>query len=198
MTMTKPKSAPGFWESFANALKLSAVNRRGWSVVPWLFIACIAGVLVAYKFVFEDHIELNAGKSTTILSALAGVEGLFGALSIFAMTQIQEMCSRYPFSDYLRDRGLFDIYIFTPQWILLVQLCALMLNMVGIVLVLSTSAMELRNLIVIINIGLAFYVFFKTWSLVDAIRTLVWHYADYDKEFQEAMARRRRQDTKQL
>lgn len=189
--MNRSGSAPGFWESFSNALRLSAARRGGVAVVPWLLLSCLAVSVGAYICMFKDAINLNAGKAILILTSLATVEGLFSALSIFAMTQIQTMCAKYPFSDYLDENKLLDIYIFTPQWILALQLAALMGNIISIIAIVARPMGDIIEIVVAVNVGVAFYVFLKTWSLVDAIRTLTWHYATYERQYQQKLAERR-------
>ena len=45
-----------------------------------------------------------------MFSAIAVVGGFLGSVSIATMGQVQKMASEYPFSSYLREQRLFDLF----------------------------------------------------------------------------------------
>jgi multidrug transporter EmrE-like cation transporter len=106
-------SAPNFWELFAEALKLSASKRSIRAFAPWwLIVCCVAPAASVYFLSASLRAQISDSNAITVLSAVAVVGAFFGSVSIATMGQVQRMASEYPFSSYLREEGVFDLFLF--------------------------------------------------------------------------------------
>jgi hypothetical protein len=179
-------SAPRFWSSFGQALQISAQSRGFMAFVPWWLLICIfapaAVAWIANGFCLP---KLEPSQIVTILAAFAVISGFLGSVTVAALTHIQSVASKYPFSDYLKAENLFDQFLFWPQFVLLIQIVHILFSTASAVVVLFIGSQVVLLMIVAINIGFTFYVVSKTWQLVEMIRQLMWHSADYEKLYQE-------------
>jgi hypothetical protein len=179
--MTKMSSPPNFWALFAQALELSASTRSVRAFIPWwLLICCLLPIAGIYEFGPWLRSVVPENDAVT-MSAIAVVGGFFGSVSIATMTQIQRMVSEYPFSDYLRELKLFDLFLFWPQFTLLLQISLIVFSTLGAATVRLLSMNDLDRYAIAVDIGLLIYVCSKTWKLVDLIRQLTWHYEEYQR-----------------
>lgn len=176
MTKNKP---PNFWQCFSDALRQSAGERGIRAYIPWwLFLssALLPGAVYLWPSVIGN---VEDGASIALLAAIAVVGGFLGSVSIAAITQIQKMVSEYPFSDYLKEERLFDVFLFWPQFVLLFQIAQIIISTVSAVAVVVIKSPQWNLYLLGFNIGFMFYVTSKTWGLLEIIRILTWHYEDY-------------------
>jgi hypothetical protein len=173
---------PNFWSVFAEALRLSASRRSLVAFMPWWLLICII-VPPFLVFLASSHLrgQISENSVVTVFSAIAVVAGFFGSVSISTMAQVQRMTSEYPFSDYLRHEELFDLYLFWPQFTLLIQICLLLLSASGAAFIRLFEFDDLNRYLIAIDLGLLIYVCTKTWNLIELIRSLTWHYAEYQQ-----------------
>jgi hypothetical protein len=179
-------SAPRFWSSFAQALQISAQSRGFLAFIPWWLATCIV-VPVVFGWLaggFKLPI-LEIGQVVTILAALAVISGFLGSVTVAALTHIQSVAAKYPFSDYLKQESMFDQFLFWPQFVLLIQIVHILFSTVSAVSVLFIVSQPTLLTIIAVNIGFTFYVVTKTWQLVELIRQLMWHAAEYEKLYEE-------------
>jgi hypothetical protein len=177
---------PNFWEVFSDALRLSAGNRGILAYCPWLMIVCCSvPALLIYLCGSVIRPRILDGDAMTIFSAVAVVCGFFGSVSVATMGNVQRMVSEYPFSAYLRDEKLFDLFLFWPQFTLLIQIGLILFSICIGSLVRLTDFGEMTKYFTAVDVGLLIYVCTKTWNLVDLVRRLSWHYEDYNRQSKE-------------
>jgi hypothetical protein len=175
-------SPPNFWTLFAEALKLSASRRSARAFIPWWLIICTVIPLAGVYFLEPQlRAQLSDSNAITILSAVAVVGGFFGSVSIATMGHVQRMASEYPFSSYLKDENLFDLYLFWPQFILLMQLCLILISMCAALFIRLIDFDAWNKYIIAFDVGLLIYVCTKTWDLIELVRKLTWHYEHYNR-----------------
>jgi hypothetical protein len=97
------------------------------------------------------------------------------------MGQVQKMASEYPFSSYLREEGVFDLFLFWPQFALLTQIALILFSTVSAATVRLFNLDNFNQYIIAVDVGLLIYVCTKTWNLVELIRRLTWHYEEYQR-----------------
>ena len=183
-------SPPNFWSVFAQALQLSTSSRSVMAFVPWWLILCCVSPLLAAYFggpFLRGYIPGNS--AVTVFSSIAVVGGFFGSVSIATMGQVQRMASEYPFSGYLREQKLFDLFLFWPQFTLLVQIALVLLSIVAAATVRLFDIDDLNRYLIALDVGLLIYVCSKTWHLVELIRNLTWHYEEYQRLLAEERAK---------
>jgi hypothetical protein len=164
--MTMRSRPPNFWEVFAEALQASARNRSWLAFLPWCLFLCGIGPLITV-WIVSCFVPLHIGDdgAITILSSVAVVAGFFGSVSIATLGQAQRMVSEYPFSSYLRDQGLFDQYLFWPQFTLIFQITLLLVSVLAAVTVRLIESDDINRFVIALDIGLLIYVCTKTWNL---------------------------------
>ena len=123
------------------------------------------------------------------MSAIAVVAGFFGSVSIATMGHVQRMASEYPFSSYLRAKNTFDLFLFWPQFTLLLQICLILFSTFAAVFVRLFDFDHFNKYIIAVDFGLLVYVCTKTWNLIELIRNLTWHYEEYARLFAEERAK---------
>jgi hypothetical protein len=170
-----PTFVGSFWESVNEAYL--EIGFRAY--IPWLlFLLCFVPNISIYFLDVGDEPSISNGEITTILSAFAVVAGVLAAFSISAMTQVQQIASTFPFSDYLKQEKLLNSFIFFPQFTFAAQTLLIILNCSSVVF---CSVFDKYNFeVLIVNFGFLLYVSFKTFGLVDLIRKLTWHFAEYN------------------
>jgi|HubBroStandDraft_4_1064222.scaffolds.fasta_scaffold29935_3 hypothetical protein len=181
-------SPPNFWALFAQALELSASRRSIIAFLPWWLLLCCVFPAVAVYLMGSLLRPSIPDSGAVTMSAIAVVGGFFGSVSIATMTQVQRMASEYPFSSYLREQRIFDLFLFWPQYTLLTQICLIVISTVGAAAVRMFNLGEVDRYIVATDIGLLIYACTKTWKLVDLIRNLTWHYEEYQRLLAEQRA----------
>lgn len=174
--------APSFWVVLADAIKLSAELRGPLAYLPWWFILTTALPVGLYRVFCDGALAIvDDGNAIGALAAIAVIGAFLGSVSISAMTQIQKMICEYPFSDYLKEKKLFDIYLFWPQFTLMFQLSLIIFSGLSSYIFFIGFASSLRDDILLLNATYMIYVVTKTWGLIDMIRTLSWHYENYTR-----------------
>jgi hypothetical protein len=91
------------------------------------------------------------------------------------------MASEYLFSGYLRDEGLFDLFLFWPQFALLTQIGLILFSTLAAASVRLFNLDSFNQYLIAVDVGLLVYVCTKTWDLVELIRKLTWHYEEYQR-----------------
>ncbi|UYO52270.1 hypothetical protein [Rhodopseudomonas palustris] len=177
---------PNFWSVFAEALQLSAAKRSIMAFVPWSLTICsLSPCLIIYFFADFLRPQITDSNATTMFSAIAVVAGFFGSVSVATIGQVQRMVAEYPFSSYLREEKLFDLFLFWPQFTLLVQIFLLLVSACAAIVVRLIDVDCVVKYFVAFDLGLLIYACTKTWKLVDLIRQLTWHYEDYNRLYRE-------------
>jgi hypothetical protein len=113
------------------------------------------------------------------------VAGFFGSVSVATIGHVQRMVSEYPFSGYLKEEGLFDLFLFWPQLTLLYQISLLLFSATAAVTVRLFDIDYLNRYIMAVDVGILLFVSTKTWGLIDLVRKLTWHYEEYNRLSQE-------------
>ena len=132
-----------------------------------------------------NHISTDLGIQIRFHQISPRSSGFLGAVTVAALTHIQSVASKYPFSDYLKEEKLFDQFLFWPQFVLSIQIVHILFSTISAVSVLFINVPSTVLIIIAFNIGFTFYVVTKTWQLVELIRQLMWHSADYKKLYEE-------------
>jgi hypothetical protein len=177
---------PNFWTVFAEALGLSAARRGFLAYIPWwLVLCCACPLLIVFLLSNSLRAQITDNNATTVFSGIAVVAGFFGSVSVATIGQVQRMISEYPFSSYLREEKLFDQFLFWPQFTLLLQITLLLVSISAVVLTRLMDHDYLNKYFIAVDIGLLIYVCTKTWSLVDLIRELTWHYEQYNRLYRQ-------------
>jgi len=171
--------APKFSETLAKSFQ-SAAKESGFSAyIPWhLLISFSLSTLFFYYIAGNDKFEPNG--IVAVLSAYTAIGGFIGSASIAAMAQIHNICSQHPFSDYLKTENLLDLFLFQPQFIIIIQIFFFISSGFSAMFVLmSPDTVDLSTIIIVCS-GLLVYSSIKTWTLIDLLRILTWHLADYN------------------
>src|SRR5262249_46596989 len=151
--------APNFWELFAAALRLSASKRSIWAFAPWWLVVCCGVPIVSvYFFSSVARSQITDTNTIAILSSVAVVGAFFGSVSIATMGHVQRMASEYPFSSYLRDEELFDLFLFWPQFALLSQLFLILFSTCCAVLIRIWDFDQANKYIIALDVGFLIYV----------------------------------------
>jgi len=148
---------------------------------------CLCGpVLVTWGLSTFIRQQISDSDAITVLSAVAVVAGFLGSVSVSAIGNVQRIVSEYPFSSYLREEKLFDLFLFWPQFTLLCQVALLLLSVSMAVALRLFDLSLLSKYVIAVDVGLLVYVCTKTWNLIDLMRKLTWHYEEYKRVFEEA------------
>jgi hypothetical protein len=169
-------AAPNFWETLSKSLLRSAKSRGAMAFIPWLLIGTTT-IPAVLEWYFCVPAYASRPEALTIISAMLTTAGFLGALTIFSMGHVMSVCLSYPFSLYLAKEDLFDEFIFFPQLVLLIQIlfiviCTLLVFFIELLGRFGDYAL-------VVSGGFFIYISIKTWSLVDLMRTMSWHYAEF-------------------
>lgn len=180
---------PNFWAIFAEALRLSATKRSAFAFLPWWLVVCCA-IPVIGTYYLNPYLRaaIPDSSAVTVTSAIAVVGGFFGSVSIATMGHVQKMASEYPFSSYLREQKLFDLFLFWPQFTLLLQICLILFSTFAAAFMRLMDFDEFNKYVIALDLGLLAYVCTKTWNLIELIRNLTWHYEEYGRLLAEQRA----------
>ena len=180
MSNERDTRPPNFPEAFARAVTMSARERRYIAFFPWLLILCLVAPSVIF-WLARKHITYIPSKpeAMAVLSSVAVVGGFLGSASVSITGQMQRMVSEYPFSDYLRNLGLFDHFLFWPQFVLLIQIVNIAIaGMFSLIIIIFK--IEIHSILLLMtSFSFMLYTFSKTWNLIDLVRIVTWHYEDY-------------------
>lgn len=182
--MRVDQSPPPFSQLLVREIERS-VSRRGWrALVPWWLVLCLASPFVI-NFYFGDSLSpsIQAADSIAILAAMAVVSSFLGATSIALTAHLQKMVSEYPFCNYLKKEGMFDAFLFWPQFTLFIQIICVSVAIIFACAIGIFGALKYASLFIIITVFFTIYTFTKTWNLIDLIRIVTWHYEDYMSMF---------------
>lgn len=189
--------APKLSETFVKAIQL-AYKRRGLrALLPWWFATCF-GVPIFLVWqsagLIETELAMNKGIHT-VFAAFLVLGGFLGAVSINVMREVYSLVSEPKFADYLREEGLFDQYIFWPQFVLIVQMSFIVAAVICTTLVVLAPLKGAVLYFLAVTIGLLGYSMSKTLGLIDMVRTLAWHRSDYQKQYDEELRKAQAQNS---
>jgi hypothetical protein len=136
--------------------------------------------MLLYHFFADGTLKISDDSSIIgALAAIAVIGAFLGSVSISAMTQVQQIVCEYPFSDYLKEEKVFDLYLFFPQFVLLMQLSLIIYSGLSSYCVVIGMVDTYKDEILLSNATLMLYVVTKTWGLVDLLREVAWHKQRY-------------------
>ncbi len=165
---------------------LSAARRSVRAFIPWwLIVCCLCPPIAVYFLSSFLRTQVSESNAITILSAVAVVGAFFGSVSIATMGQVQRMVSEYPFSSYLKQEGIFDLFLFWPQFALLMEVSLILFSTCFALFVRLVEYDQANKSIIALDVGMLVYVCTKTWNLIDLVRRLTWHYEHYNRLFAE-------------
>lgn len=173
--------APNFTTSVIDTLRLSAKRRGLMGVVPWVAVITHAAPLVAVGY-FGVDIDKTAdrGDVLEVVATCTGVAGIITAFSVAAAGQVYQIASSYPFSDFLKKNGTSDSYLVSPQMIFSAQMLTVALGILCSISIILAWHQWWMEYAIAVFIGSITYEIILTWSLVDLMRKLTWHKADYE------------------
>lgn len=176
---------PGLIESIFKARMLGYKHRGPISFVPiWLFALVIAPSILIYAFIDTSAAKTTDAIAISILSSMIVIYGFFGAATVAALTQINEIATRFPFSDFLKEMEVFEIYTALPNYVFIVQVLSIVICC-AFVLFINLIGDDINLYSIAISSGLTVYCCKMTIDLLNVIRGLSYHYAEYQKIMHE-------------
>ncbi|NML73639.1 hypothetical protein HHL25_05805 [Rhizobium sp. S-51] len=176
---------PTLLEAMIAARKLGYKQRGFISIFP---IRIILLILIPSSFVLyatePDEFMLPDGGTISVLSAMLVVYGFFGAATVAALTQINEIATRFPFSDFLKQQNVFSIYTALPQYVFIVEIFSIILCC-GLIIATSFCGDRINIYVVLISSGTTVYCCLVTIDLLNVIRGLSHHFSEYQKILHE-------------
>lgn len=175
--------APKITQSYWYAIKLGYRNRGLMGVLPIFFVVTI----IVPQF-FADHVIVwlssfpKEPNFYAIFPSFIVMGGFLGAVSINIMGQVFSITAHPEFSDYLKTEKAYDLYIFWPQFCLIVQIILIFSFVFSIVVYSIYGVGFMLARVLIFDAGIIVYALKNTLDLVDMIRTLAWHRHDYMSE----------------
>lgn len=119
---------PGLVESIFKARMLGYKHRGAISFVPILFFALVLmPSILTYAFIDTSNSKTTDEIAISILSSMIVIYGFFGAATVAALTQINEIATRFPFSDFLKEMNVFEIYTALPNYVFIVQVLSIVI-----------------------------------------------------------------------
>lgn len=175
---------PRFSVLFAKALQRSAAQRGLFAYIPYKLMAFFGlAIWIVWAFSPWQPKDLSSSNLLAIYAAFITAVGFLGALSIYGMSHVMSVCLRYPFSMFLQGEDLFDEFIFWPQYILLVQFLCMLCHVLSICISLLTD--RYNDYVLASNVSFFLYTLLLTWNLIDLMRQVSWHFADFEKQLNE-------------
>jgi hypothetical protein len=178
---------PNFWQSFGEALALSAQRRGIRAYIPWFLMLILALGLTLTVAALFLRAKVSNPDTIAALSAMLVTAGFLGAVSVGCMNQIFSTLTDQHFSEYLRTISAFDQFIAWPQLTLLIQMSYLFLCAMGIIAICIFDENIVRAIALCMLGALSIYVTNKTWKLVDLLRILAWHRQDFAQQLEAAL-----------
>lgn len=172
---------PSLLDAMIDARKLGYKQRGIISLVPIRLILLIVlpSILTFYTTKPNEFLLPDAG-TISVLSAMLVVYGFFGAATVAALTQINEMATRFPFSDFLKQQNVFSIYTALPQYVFIVEILSIVLCC-SLIIVTSFLNDEINIYVILISSGATIYCCLVTIDLLSVIRGLSHHYSEYQR-----------------
>lgn len=173
-------AAPTLLDTFSEAVILGIKKRKLRALVPWYLLLTLGAPITVVWYWNEDATRLLSDpKLLAVISGLMVVGGLLSSVCVNVMREVFSLVSEHKFATYLRELGLFNQYIFWPQFTLLLQLLLMMycVAVIAAFVVLPTS--HLLPYLVATAFGALTYVATKTYNLVGMVRVLVWHRQEF-------------------
>ncbi len=176
---------PRLLDAMIDARKLGYKQRGLISLVPTRLILLIflPSIITFYATEPNDFLLPDAG-TISVLSAMLVVYGFFGAATVAALTQINEMSSLFPFSDFLKQQNVFSIYTALPQYVFIVEILSIILCC-SLIIVTSFSNDEVNIYVILLSSGATVYCCLVTIDLLSVIRGLSHHYSEYQRILHE-------------
>ena len=167
---------PHLAKSFLDAMGLAFRERSIVSVIPWF----AALVLILPQYWVGDIIS-NIGESkididmSPFSASLLVMGGFFGAASVNVMREVFSLTSDKDFADYLKTENVLHIYLFWPQFTLLIQMTYIFISSMTIFTHIVFGVDEIAVRMFILNFGFMIYTILKTWQLISMVRELAWY-----------------------
>jgi hypothetical protein len=117
---------------------------------------------------------------TSFVSAVLVVYGIFSAVTIQAVVQVQQVTTVFPFSDFLKERGVFDIYNALPIYVFLIDVVSMSFCVVMMVLT-SFLGDDFNFYVIIFSASNVVYCAKITYDLLNVLRGLSFHLQDYQR-----------------
>lgn len=173
-------AAPTPLESFSEAVVLGIKRRMLWSLVPWYLLVCVSVPnYVVWHWYAEAAPLLRQRETLAVMSGVMVVGGLLSSVCVNLMREVFSLVSEQSFAKYLRKLGLFNQYIFWPQFTLFMQLFLMIYCVLVIAVFAIVPTAYLLPYLVATSFGGLIYVTTKTYNLVGMVRILVWHRQEY-------------------
>lgn len=176
---------PRLLDAMLDARKLGYKQRGLISLFPIrvILLICLPSVFIFYATEPDEFLLPDAG-TISVLSAMLVVYGFFGAATVAALTQINEIATRFPFSDFLKQQNVFSIYTALPQYVFIVEILSIILCCA---LIIATSFLDeyINIYVVVISSGTTIYCCIVTIDLLSVIRGLSHHFSEYQKILHE-------------
>lgn len=172
-------SAPRLSQTFVEALKLGFRQRGLLAFIPIvpsvvLIVPQFGSEYVLNFIINKGHISLGP-----ILGSMIVMGGFLGSVSINVLTQIFSLLNHEEFSDFLKEEGVLDIYLFWPQFSFIIQMAFIFASVFGFVSWTVFDVNEWIIRIILFVFGLLIYASIQTLGLIDMVRTLAWHRQNY-------------------
>lgn len=173
-----------FYSSFLKTLDEAYRSDGLLAYFPWFFFLTTIGPTMAVWAMPRLDRNLSEAAFLAIAAAVMTVCGILAAVSVSAMVQIQQIAGSYPFSDYLEEEGLFESFIFLPQFTFFVQITSAATAVISVIICAFTPDFNFELSVTIS--GLFMYATAKTFGLIDLIRIITWHHAKYMAVLEQA------------
>lgn len=183
--MDNPKP-PSFLVCWIDSIRVSAKRRGVLGILPYKLLACY-GIppAVTYVFCFRLLDHTTQPTAITVISAFIGVVGILTAFSISVFSQIMNICNTYPFTDYLKQESLYDLFVASPQMVMAFQIFSIFSGAISI----TTFIFEIHALedyVFSVFVGSVLYAILSTWSLVELTRIISWYYSEYQRLYHKS------------
>lgn len=180
---------PGFFESFLASYKLGIKHRFAVGLIPYKFLLiCVAPIAIIYSNYELDGFNINQDSIVVVISSIMVVGGFIGAASLAALVRIQEIISRFPFSDFLRTVGVFYIAMFIPKFVFMISLISMIYCAVSILFVFINENDFYDKIALVICICVVIYNSVKAYEIIGLIEIITDHYEEYTRmSFEEGL-----------
>jgi hypothetical protein len=169
------KQRRSFPESFAEALRVSASERRWRAFVPYVLIVCgIIGSIAASYVPDSFWIDSNWGISATVFVGFVTFNALLLAFSQNALLKIQDTVSNGRIGALLARQGLLDETLFAVelnQLTLAVSAAASAISLVGVILPLDLIVDKILGAV---TFSLSLYALMKAYAATREMNDFIW------------------------
>lgn len=175
-----------FFISAKKAYALAVKHRKSDGALPYIFLFIVViipfCVFVAYEIELLNKIFQP---NNNIVSSILVVSGFLGSATIAAMIQIQHYCTKFPFSDFLKEREVFDIILFWPKLVFICNICLMIFCVSYYIISSFITSNFIKDFILLILCCFFIYVSIITYKIISIIDLLTTEYAIYQKIYFE-------------